>query len=535
MPVRRRQNATYVNDSTDRRPGACLAPPAPYVLCMAPCERYGCAIRRVPLRWAALAASRFVLVPATVIVLLATGGCGDFEPMDPELVPVYRRIHEAQEDYEAGLELILSGDDLAGENQLAAATTRLVVATRECSRTPGCDVGLFLDSLGRLADERRRAIARQELDATARTPDAEARVGDGLSDDEPVIEADLPGEMHSLLTGADLAELIPLNSKVLAGLNDWLTWRRPELNETHRNYQFLRPLVAPVYEEAGLPEALLFAIMATESHGKIHAYSRAGAAGPLQFMPATALRYGLGSIDGFDTRLDPARSTRANARYVKDQLRRFRGNLELTLAAYNVGETRMRRIHRRHPGATFWDPDIYWAVPWETRNYVPQVLAAAWLFLHPEEYGLRFLEIEATSTTVVLEEAASLGELTICLGQQPGEEGWFRTLRNLNPRLSPSERAPAGTTLELPTALVGAYAERCVGEAPLIAEARRLHDADYPAEPELIRYTVRSGDTLAALAGRHRSSVRELAELNRIPSPQYVIRVGQHLQVPARQ
>jgi membrane-bound lytic murein transglycosylase D len=274
--------------------------------------------------------------------------------------------------------------------------------------------------------------------------------------------------------------------------------------------------------------------MATESGGKVHAYSRAGAVGPLQFMPATARRYGLGTIDGFDTRLDPARATRASARYLVDHLGRFHGNLELTLAAYNAGETRLRGIQRRHRGAGFWDAPVYYSLPAETRSYVPRVLAAARLFLHPAEYGVGLPEQGSTVTTVRLGSAASLGEIAVCLGNQPGDSGWFRALRNLNPSTSPAERIPAGERIDLPTAVVDSFAASCGEEAPLTLTARALHDAEYPEKPEVVRYTVRRGDTLAAIAGAHRSSVRELAALNGIRPPAYVIHPGQRLIVPAR-
>jgi membrane-bound lytic murein transglycosylase D len=278
---------------------------------------------------------------------------------------------------------------------------------------------------------------------------------------------------------------------------------------------------------------LLFAMMATESGAKVHAYSRAGAVGPLQFMPSTARRYGLFAIDGFDTRLDPVRATRANARYVIDHLRRLRGNLELTLAAYNAGETRLRKIHRAHPDKGFWDDEVYYALPFETRTYVPRVLAAALLYLHPERYGIRFPDGEADVTTIRLGPDASLGELAVCLGNAPGEDGWFRALRNLNPAISPSDRIPSGTRILLPTVAVDAYGERCVAATPWTLLARELHEADNPERPEVLRYTVRSGDSLAAIAQEHRSSIRELAELNRLRPP-YLIHPGQQLTVPAR-
>ncbi|TMB21433.1 MAG: lytic transglycosylase domain-containing protein, partial [Deltaproteobacteria bacterium] len=105
--------------------------------------------------------------------------------------------------------------------------------------------------------------------------------------------------------GLQLEDAIPLNGPVKRALNDWLTWNRPQLADAYENYLFLREQIAPIYEKANLPEALLFAVMAQETGAKVHSYSSAGAAGPLQFMPTTGRRYGLGSVDGFDMRLDP--------------------------------------------------------------------------------------------------------------------------------------------------------------------------------------------------------------------------------------
>ena len=99
----------------------------------------------------------------------------------------------------------------------------------------------------------------------------------------------------------------------------------------------------------------------------------------------------------------------------------------------------------------------------KTREYVPRILAATWLFLHPEDYNLEFPVYQNELTELILKRAASLGELTICLGQVESANGWFRTLRNLNPRLSPGERAEAGATITIPKLLVPYYEERCVG------------------------------------------------------------------------
>jgi membrane-bound lytic murein transglycosylase D len=457
-------------------------------------------------------------VPAVLVLVWVCAACSPGETVPPEHGPLYDRIREYRADYERGLQVILDGDPVTGENLLAAASKRLSVAAQECARTPDCDTRLFSEAMRHLLEERRLANAGGPDDVAAESSLVRAI---------PELERTV-----ALLHGTDLREMIPMNAPVKAALNRWLTRDREQLLEAWENYQYLRPQIAPIYDASELPEALLFAILAEETGAKVHAYSRAGAAGPLQFMPRTALRYGLRTVDGFDSRLDPVASTRANAAYLRDQFRALNDDLEKVLAAYNGGESRVRRLDRKHGGAEFWDPSFYYSLPRETRGYVPDVLAAVWLFLHPEEYGLDFPTLEATTTTIRVEEAVSLDELTVCLGQAGNPRGWYRTLRNLNPRLRGGERVPALGTVVLPTGLVEAHAERCVGDAPPVRLARDLYAAAHPERPDALEYTVRQGDTLAAIASRHRVTLSELASLNGLSPPHYVIHVGQRLTVP---
>lgn len=459
------------------------------------------------------------LAPGALVALLSLlPACAPGETVAPEHAPLYDRIREYRADYERGLEVIIEGDPITGENLLAAASKHLSVAAQECARTPGCDPDLFAETLGHLLEQRRVAAVERTGDGTAKAPLIRAI---------PELERTV-----ALLHGTDLRERIPMNDEVRAALNRWLTRDREQLLDAWENYQYLRSQIAPIYDAAELPEALLFAMLAEETGAKVHAYSRAGAAGPLQFMPRTALRYGLRTVDGFDSRLDPVASTRASAAYLRDQFRTLNDDLEKVLAAYNGGESRVRKLDRKHAGVGFWDPSFHYSLPRETQNYVPEVLAAMWLFLHPEEHGLDFPALEATITTIRVEEAISLDELTVCLGQAGNPRGWYRTLRNLNPRLRGGERIPALGTVKLPTVLVPVHSERCVGDAAPLRLARELYAAAHPERPVGTEYTVRRGDTLEGIASRHGVSFRELAATNRLTPPNYVIHVGQRLTLP---
>lgn len=453
-------------------------------------------------------------------------------PARRDFSSLYDELERSRSEYEAGIELILAGDEVSGETKIAAAVEALDAGIESCAAAMGCEIRRFLDTYEYLLQRQGIALKTQvfRIDTLEASAAEDPQREPGTS---PFVSA-LPevGKTVSLLRGTELSEMIALNGPVNAALDDWLTWMRPMLMSAYENYQFLRDEIAPIYEEAGLPEALLFAMIATETGGKVHSFSRAGAAGPLQFMRYTGRRYGLGIEDGFDTRLDPVAATRANVAYLNDQFAELNDSLELALAAYNGGESRIKRLQRRYGGANLWDKRIYYSLPSETREYVPRILAAAWLFLHPADYNLEFPQIDTGKTRLVLREAIALGELSICLGQQHNRDGWFRTLRNLNPRLDPGERIDSGTEIVVPAVVVPVYEANCL-EGELLQRARLLHDANYPDEPAMIPYVVRRGDTLGKIASRLSCvSLRELAEINRIRPPRYVIHVGQQLKLP---
>jgi len=322
-----------------------------------------------------------------------------------------------------------------------------------------------------------------------------------------------------------------MQAAVHAALHDWLTWRRPNLIDAWEQYQYMRHLMAPPYREAGLPESLLFGILAKESGGRVHAVSRVGAAGPLQFMPHTGERFGLRRDGDFDQRFDPALSARANVAYLNERFAEHGYDLALALAAYNGGETRVRRLVNGAAHSSFWNDAVRAQLPRETQDYVPGVLAAAMLFDEPERFGVRFPEIDTRPGRIVLAASRTLGELSICLGQSGGSRsGWFRVLRNLNPRLEPFDPLPAGTVIVLPAVLESAYHERCTAEHGLLAAL--LHASRDDRRPSELIYTVRRGDTLSTIARSHRcGSPSAIARDNGIAAPRYLIRPGQQLRL----
>ncbi|MGD9584227.1 MAG: transglycosylase SLT domain-containing protein [Lysobacterales bacterium] len=475
------------------------------------------------------------------LLVLALSGCAGQTPREFAPAPVPAdAVNQAGLAFEQAVEAWVHGLGERPEDGLASARSDLQAAVTACVQQARCDHTQAVDAQARALERLQQALfGRSSSDEVVVEQDGEEGLPAaplGLTDGLPEV-----ARSAALLKGRRLDQVIQLNGAVKAGIEDWLTSMRSNLLDAYENYQYLRYRMWPVYENAGLPEALLFGMVAKESGGKVHAVSRAGAAGLLQFMPATASRYGLSRAGGFDERFDAVRITEANVAYLNDQFRRFNNDLELVLAAYNGGENRLSRLagNGRHG---FWDAPIYNALPPETRDYVPMVLAAAWLFLHPEEYGLDFPEIDPTPASIILERASSLSELSVCMGQSGNPRGWFRTLRNLNPRYLPDTPIAAGSVLDAPRLAADAYAARC-RSGQLAERSAELHAAERPhmaGRTHLAQvaagarlHTVSKGETLHSIARRFGCAVGPLAAANRLRPPRYLIRIGQRLQVPA--
>lgn len=85
-----------------------------------------------------------------------------------------------------------------------------------------------------------------------------------------------------------------------------------------------------------LSPALIEALVWQESRWRPNAISHAGARGLAQLMPGTARDLGVNPDD-------PFQNLEGGARYLREQLDRFDGDLERALAAYNAGPHRVQR------------------------------------------------------------------------------------------------------------------------------------------------------------------------------------------------
>jgi membrane-bound lytic murein transglycosylase D len=472
-----------------------------------------------------------------------------------------QRMTAAETRYREAL-VRIGNNDPAGIAESNAALEDMEDVIVDCGKQKGCSVSQLLPAYKRLL--------KAQADAAAAAGDED--VDTTLADEEgelPTGNVPDAAEAAALLAedGQRFVKMVQFNPAVQAGIRRWLTDMRPSLMASHENYQYMRHLMSPAFKRSGLPEALLFGIMAKESNGKVHVGSRAGAVGPLQFMPATGRRFGLG-IDGtgFDTRYDPRASADAAATYLNERFAEFGNNIELWLAAYNGGEGRAARVYRSSGGRNFWDVDVYNQFPPETKDYVPMVIAAAWLYLHPKEYGLTFPKIDARPATIQLARPASIYELTICLGNGGTRDGYMRALRNLNPRYEPDSWIPAGATLNATAKMASLYNRWCAqgkradlarqlvmsdasraivrtgpletieppvpGSVPSTAALPTTVAAVTPAPARKPReHRVARGETLVSIAQRYSCDTKSLAKANSLKAPRFAIRTGQRLKL----
>jgi membrane-bound lytic murein transglycosylase D len=205
------------------------------------------------------------------------------------------------------------------------------------------------------------------------------------------------------------------------------------------------PMIKKVFAEYGLPEDLAYLAM-IESGFTNKARSHANAVGMWQFIRGTGVRYGLTVDSAVDERRDPEKATNAAARYLLDLYKQF-GSWYLAAASYNCGEGRVQKeINRNGDLKNYWELSSNYCLPTETKNYVPQMIAATIIAKNPAKYGFKNIPYQAPLKyeTVKLTESTSLQAAAVAATTNHEE------ISDLNPELL-RDSTPAGTyVLKIP-------------------------------------------------------------------------------------
>jgi membrane-bound lytic murein transglycosylase D len=213
-------------------------------------------------------------------------------------------------------------------------------------------------------------------------------------------------------------------------------------------------LIRERLRERGMPPRLLYMAM-IESGLRPAAVSHVSAVGVWQFMGPTAQAYGLRVDEWVDERRDPVRATDAALDYL-DWLHDRYGSWYLAASAYNAGPSRVDRALRRTGIGIPASDEAYWKIrpflPFETREYVPRLLAASALAEDPVEYG--FADVEGHRPYEFDEVWVPGGTTLVRVARSLDEE--YRVLWALNPHLIQG-RVPPGRPYPLRVPLGSAF------------------------------------------------------------------------------
>ncbi|MFN8571115.1 MAG: transglycosylase SLT domain-containing protein [Gemmatimonadaceae bacterium] len=284
------------------------------------------------------------------------------------------------------------------------------------------------------------------------------------------------------------------------------------------------PMIRSTFRARGVPEDMYY-LGAVESGYDPHAVSRAYAVGIWQFMTTTAKGFGLRVDWWVDERRDPMKSTDAAARFLsalKDQF----GSYYLAAAAYNGGPGRVKRGLTRYANDlddTYGDDCFFalvdvGALRSETVNYVPQLIAAAYIAKDATQFGvvLDTLAPRYAYDSVQVGPNVPLSAVARAAGASIAE------VRDLNPYVLRGVTPPEGTLyVRVPSGRAGTADSALRELSPDSSLAYRVH-------------VTRKGETLGSVANKYGISSRQLAWYNRKVSTgrKGVLTAGQRLSVP---
>jgi membrane-bound lytic murein transglycosylase D len=409
---------------------------------------------------------------------------------------------------------------------------------------------------------------------------AALKQGNGFS---PVLEAaplDAANEVtfpaNAALTAKVTAELKTTQSDFPLVVNDYVAGFISYFSNSPAGHAHLlrsleragkyKEMISKNLRDQGVPQDLIYLAVAESGFQPQALNARSGAGGMWQFMPTGA--YGLARNGWFDERFDPQKSSIAYAKYMKTLYNQF-GDWYLAMAAYDWGPGNVQRAVMRTGYADFWELYRRNALPGETKNYVPGIIAAIIMAKNPEQYGLDKIMPDAAvvSDTVTVDYAIDLRLVADVTNSSLLE------IVALNPSLlrmtTPRDMS---FDLHIPVGTRDVFAER-IKEIPEdkrtswrfhvvrsgetldgIVAALHAHANDVAATngltasdgvdagDELVipvanavanagpqRYAVRRGDTLITVADRFGISVEELRQWNHLSSN--VVKPGSSLAI----
>jgi len=464
---------------------------------------------------------------------------------------VLQLINQAEADYRSGVDNYNANHLDAARADFDSAVDLMLSSGMDLKNDPQ-----LADDFDHLLSE----INSLEMDALKQgngfSPKVEEAPLDAADDvtftANPALVSKVTAELKT--TTSDLPLVV--NEYVAGFISAFQGSRRGTLERSLERAGKYKDMIQTVLRDNGVPQDLIYQAVAESGFQPQALNSRSGAGGMWQFMPFAGA-YGLERNGYFDERFDPEKSTIAYAKYMKSLYNQF-GDWYLAMAAYDWGPGNVQRAVARTGYADFWELYRRGALPGETRNYVPGIIAAAIMAKNPQQYGLSDMVPDAPvlSDTITTSYAIDL-RLVADLTNSTVPE-----IVALNPallRLATPSDIPYDLHLPLGTRQVYLDRIKAIPEdhrdswrfhvvkqdetlddiatalharATQIAAFNRVTDAE-PIQPgdmlvvpvEVVsapagqqRYTLRRGDTLVTVADRFGITVEQLREWNRLSS-----------------
>ena len=308
------------------------------------------------------------------------------------------------------------------------------------------------------------------------------------------------------------------NERVQEYIDLYTQRRRAVFATSLRRMGRYREHIEAQLQSFGLPRELVY-LPLIESAYETNAASHASAVGLWQFMKGTARTEGLEVSEYVDERRDPIRSTEAALQHLRGLHDDF-GSWYLAAAAYNSGSGRIARLLKEH-GYSKGQDDAFWALhdalPKETRDYVPMLLAATIIGENAAHFGFAVeTEQPVRFDVVTVPGATELRAVARAAGATADE------IKALNAHfikgITPPERR---SDVRIPVGAAAGFDE-AFASLPAAERTRALTST----------HVVKSGETLSGIALKYGTTVAAITKVNRISRPN-AIAAGRKLLIPA--
>jgi len=311
---------------------------------------------------------------------------------------------------------------------------------------------------------------------------------------DPAVREKAEAEVRE--THSDLP--LVMNDQVASFISYFSTKGRGTIERALERSGRYRGMIEGIFKKEGIPQDLIYLAQAESGFHPL-ALSRAGARGMWQFMASRGEGYGLERNWWVDDRQDPELSTEAAAKHLKDLYNEF-GDWYLAMAAYNSGPLTVQRAVQRTGYADFWELYKRNALPAETKNYVPIILAMTIMAKNPAQYGLENIVLDKPVKTDVVKIDYPVDlRLVSEIVDTP-----VRQLQELNPSLlrmtTPKNQE---FDLHLPQGTTDKF-EQAIAQIP---QDMRVWWRYHTVEP---------GETLAEIARKYHTTETAIAEVNNL-------------------